>query len=91
MQKQAILDITVSPKSSKQEIRVSEDGSIRVYLNAPPVEGKANAACVELFAKTLRMAKSKISIEKGEKGRKKRIQIDGATADEVMNILKGRP
>lgn len=88
MAKSAVIDITVSPKSSRSKISMGSDSSIRVYLNSPPVDGKANAECIELFSKKLKTAKSNISIKSGERGRNKRIMIHGFTLDEVMNFLK---
>lgn len=84
----AILDITVSPRSSKSEIVISSDNSIKAYLNSPPIDGKANTECIALFSKRLRIAKSRISIERGKQGRRKRIIIEGISFDRVIEILK---
>ncbi|MCP4137955.1 MAG: YggU family protein [bacterium] len=86
----ATIDITVSPKSSRSTITIDENNSIKVYLNAPPAEGKANKECILLFSKKLRLAKSNITIEKGEKGRNKKILIKGLSFDEVMEKLKNK-
>ncbi len=88
MGKEAVLDISVSPKSSKSEI-VMGNGIIKVYLNSPPVDGKANAECLRLFSKRLKISKSRIAIVKGEKGKKKRIVIHGMSYEDVMTLLKG--
>jgi len=89
MEKKAIFDITVSPKSSRSEIQVSPEGRIKVWLNSPPVDGKANAECINILSKKLKTAKSNITIEKGDHGKNKRISVTGLTLDEVMEILKG--
>ncbi len=88
-EKRAIVDIQVTPKSSRSKIQVEEGGMVRVYLNAPPADGKANAECLALFSKTLGVPKSRIHIEKGEAGRRKRLLILGMTTEEVIKILKG--
>ena len=64
-------DVTVSPKSSKSEIMISGD-NIKIYLNSPPADGKANSELIKLLSKQLHVAKSSINIVKGEKSRKKR-------------------
>jgi uncharacterized protein (TIGR00251 family) len=87
MKKSAVIDITVTPKSSKSLI-VLEEGRVKVKLNSPPVDGKANEECIRLFAKALGLPKSTISIIKGEKGRQKLISVDGFSVDEVMERLK---
>ncbi len=84
----ALFDVTVVPKSSRSEIRVAEDFGIRVYLNSPPVEGKANEECIKLFAKSLGVPKSTISIDKGEKGRRKRILVEGLDQETGIFLLK---
>jgi len=87
MEKNIIIDITVSPKSSKSLIKINEDKSIKVYLNSPPVDGKANAECIKLFSKKLKIAKSNIKIIKGDKGKHKTIQFYGITRDEFYSKI----
>lgn len=88
-EKKAVIDISVVPKSSKSEIVINNSGDIKVYLNSPPVDGKANKECIELFARRLKIPKSFIEIDKGEHGKKKRIVIYGIDLSDVMSILKG--
>ena len=88
MNKKAILNITVIPKSSRSEIKTDPSLNIKVYLNSPPVDGKANMECIRLLSAKLKIAKSNISIEKGDHGRKKSISIIGMSIEEVMERLK---
>ncbi|MBW6440514.1 DUF167 domain-containing protein [Patescibacteria group bacterium] len=48
---------------------------LKIYLTAVPVDGKANKELVKLLAKELKIAKSKITIIKGEKKSEKIIEI----------------
>lgn len=89
MDKKAVFDITVTPKSSKSEAVADSSGNIKVYLNSPPVDGKANKECIEVLSKKLKIAKSNIAIEKGELGRHKRISVSGMSLDEVVQKIKG--
>ena len=89
MEKKAIFDITVSPKSSRSEVTIDASGKIKMYLNSPPVDGKANAECINILSKKLKTAKSNISIEKGDHGRNKRISVNGMDLPEVMVKIKG--
>lgn len=86
MEKTALIEITVTPKSSKSLISV-ESGHIRVKLHSPPVDGKANEECVRLFAKALGLPKSSISVVRGEKGRQKFISVRGISFEEAMSRL----
>lgn len=90
MEKRALFDITVSPKSSRSEAIIDSMGKIKVYLNSPPVDGKANRECIEILSKKLKTAKSNITIEKGELGRNKRIAVSGLSLEEVMQKIKGK-
>ena len=88
MNKKAIFDITVTPKSSKSELIIDPSGNIKIYLNSPPVDGKANTECISLLSEKLKTAKSNISIEKGNHGRHKRISVINMSREEVMEKLK---
>lgn len=89
METKALFDITVTPKSSRSEVKVDDEGLIKVYLNSPPVDGKANVECINVMSKKLKIAKSNITIEKGDHGRKKRIAVSGLSIDEVMKRFRG--
>ena len=69
------ISLKVVPRSSKNEVKKQEDGSYRVKLTAPPVDGAANEALIKFLSEEFNVPKSKISILKGETGRKKIIQI----------------
>ncbi|MEW6525282.1 MAG: DUF167 domain-containing protein [Spirochaetota bacterium] len=73
---ECIVTVKVIPKSSKNSVQL-ENGVLRVHLNAPPVDGKANKALVELLAEMVHVPKSSIEIVRGEKGRNKQIKIKG--------------
>lgn len=90
MRDNAVFDVTVCPKSSRSRIVIEDDGSLKVYLNSPPVDGKANAECIALFSKTLKTAKSSIEILKGEKGRHKRIAIHGLSYNDIIIRIRDK-
>ena len=69
-----ILNIKVIP-GAKRNLYKEEDGAIKVYLNAPPVDGKANEALVDVLAEHFDIRPSQIEIIKGLKSRYKVINI----------------
>ena len=72
------IEITVTPKASVNKIKVDTAGSklhLKIYVTAPPEDGKANKAVIELLAKELKIPKSSISIISGAHSRKKIIGI----------------
>lgn len=69
------LTIRVQPNAKQNKI-VEENGRYKVYLTAPPVEGKANEALIEFLAEHFKAKRSKIRIIKGLKSRDKCVIID---------------
>ncbi len=70
-----VITITVVPRSSQRKI-VKENDLYKVYVHESATDGKANRAVIELIAKKFSIAKTFVTIIKGEKGRKKLIEID---------------
>lgn len=70
-----ITEVKVIPQAKKNSIK-QEAGLWKVYLTAPALEGKANAALVESLAEHFCVKKSRIQIIKGLKSRKKTIMIN---------------
>jgi len=81
--KGAALAVRVTPRASKDEIvEVLSDGTVKVHLTAPPVEGKANEALVKFMSEVLEVAPSRIEVVAGANGRDKLISVlemDSAT------------
>ena len=68
-------DIHVNPHASRAGISGISEGMLRLKVTAPPVEGAANEACIDLLAKSLKLRKSQMKISTGAKGRKKTILV----------------
>jgi uncharacterized protein (TIGR00251 family) len=77
----AALTIRVTPRARKTEIGgVLEDGTLRVRVAAPPVEGKANKVLIKFLSEILGVRKNKIEIVAGERGLDKIISVLGMPA-----------
>lgn len=72
------VDILVQPRASRAKIGPVHDGRIKVSVTAPPVDGEANAAVIELFAKQLGVPKSAIEVIAGASSRRKRLRVTGS-------------
>ena len=70
-----LIDVRVQPKSSKNAIVGIHGAALKIKLNAPPVEGKANKALIQLVAKLLKCPKSNVEIVSGQASRNKRLLI----------------
>jgi uncharacterized protein (TIGR00251 family) len=74
--KGAALAVRVTPRASKNEIvDILSDGTVKVHLTAPPVEGKANEALLKFLAKVLEIPVRQLEIIAGANGRDKLISI----------------
>ena len=80
--------VKVQPRARKNAITSEIGDALRVALTAPPVEGRANDACIEFFAKLLKLPRSSITIAAGQSRRTKVIRITGLSAEEVRKRLK---
>jgi uncharacterized protein (TIGR00251 family) len=69
-----IIEIKVIP-GAKKNLFKAQEGGVKVYLTAPPVDGKANEALVEFLAQHYGIRSSRIEIIKGLKSRNKVINI----------------
>ena len=82
--KGSALAVRVTPRASRNEIvDLLDDGTIKVRIAAPPVDGEANAKLIEFLADILGVPKSQLDIVAGVSGRDKLIAVldmDVATA-----------
>jgi uncharacterized protein len=75
--------VKVHPRARKNAITGEVGDALKVALTAPPVDGKANEACIEFFAKLLKVPRSSITITSGQSSRNKVIRVAGLSAEEV--------
>lgn len=85
----AALTVRVTPRARRTEVaEILDDGTLRVRVTAPPVEGKANAALVRFLAEVLEIRSARIEIVAGERGLDKIVSITDLTAQEVQRRLQ---
>lgn len=69
------IQIRVKTSSRIEAVEKQADGSYRVAVNAPPVEGRANEAVIEVLARHFGVPKSSLRIVSGHKGKNKVVEI----------------
>ncbi|MFA5183383.1 MAG: DUF167 domain-containing protein [Syntrophales bacterium] len=69
-----LLTVRVVPNAKKERL-LAEGGIVKVYLNAPPVDGKANDALIEFLAEHYKVRRSAVRIVRGETSRTKVVEI----------------
>jgi hypothetical protein len=79
--------VKIHPRAKKDGITGELGDALKLSLTAPPVEGKANEACIEFFAKLLKVPRSSITIAAGQTSRNKVIRVAGLTAQQVRDRL----
>ncbi len=72
-------DIVVQPRSSREGLGPVHGDRLRVAVNAPPVDGQANAAVTRALADALGVPRAAVEIVRGQTGRRKTVRVDGAT------------
>jgi len=84
----ASFEIKLHARAKKDAITGELGDALKVSLIAPPIDGRANEACIEFFANILRVPRSSITIASGQSSRNKIIRVAGLSADEVGARLK---
>ena len=84
------ITVRVQPRASANSVLgFTADGTLRLRVTAPPVDGAANEAVCSLLAKTLGVPRSGVHVTHGKTGRRKVIQVDGLSHAEVIGRLSG--
>jgi uncharacterized protein (TIGR00251 family) len=79
--------VKIHPRAKKNSITGEVGDTLKVSLTAPPLDGKANEACVEFFAKLLKAPSSSVTIAFGQSTRSKTIRVAGLSAKEVQDRI----
>ncbi len=86
-----LLSIRATPRASRSAIAgtgIDADGRavLMVRIAAPPAEGAANAALIDLLATALGQRKRDVTIQSGETARNKQVHIAGNAADIITHL-----
>lgn len=79
-----VFRVRLTPRASKNEIVGLSGDLLRVRVNAPPVEGKANQALLKLLSRVFDTPPSRFYIVHGESSREKTIRIEGCTSEAAV-------
>lgn len=79
-QKSLVVNIKVEPRSSKSGIAGYYGDGLKVKLNSPPVEGKANNELIDILSREFKISKKNIEIIRGEKSKNKVVRLNGITS-----------
>jgi len=79
--------VKVHPRAKRDAITGELGDALKVSLTATPTDGKANQACVEFFAKLLKVPRSSVTIASGQTSRAKVIRVVGLSHEEVSRRI----
>jgi uncharacterized protein len=79
--------VRVHPRAKKNAITGELGDALKVSLTEPPIDGRANDACIEFFAKLLKVPRSSVTIASGQSSRNKVVRVKGLTAEQVRGRL----
>ena len=82
-----ILNLRVIPRASRDAIQGVVGDALKIRIQAPPIEGKANAYLVKFLSKHWKIPRSSIEILSGATGRNKRLRINQPTVEMRKELL----
>lgn len=82
------LQVLVQPRASRSRVLGEHGGALKIALAAPPVDGAANEALVELLADLLGVPRRQVSLVSGQASRRKTIQVAGVDAARAEAVIK---
>lgn len=82
------LTVKAIPRARRNEIVGVEGDALKIRLQAPPVEGKANEALIAFLAETLGVRRAQIEIITGQTARRKIVRVRGVRIAEIEQKLQ---
>jgi uncharacterized protein (TIGR00251 family) len=79
--------VKVQARARRNAIVGQLGDALKVALTAPPVDGRANEACIEFFAELLRLPRSSITIVSGQSSRNKVVRVTGISVEDLRRRL----
>ncbi len=85
------LRVLVQPRAGRSELAGIHGDRLRVRLGAPPVDGAANDELCRLLAGLLDVARGRVVIQSGARGRRKTVLVEGMTPAQAIRALRLPP
>ena len=82
-----LLTVRVQARSAENRIVGSHAGALKVRVNAPPVDNRANAQLLDFLARLLHLSRRDITLVSGHRSRSKRVRVEGLSAIELTRRI----
>ena len=83
-----VFAVRVQPRARKNDVSGVMEGALKIRLQAPAIENRANEELCAFLGKLLKRPKSAVRILSGERNRNKRVEVFGVTAAEVEALVQ---
>jgi len=80
--------VKIQPRAHRNAITGELGDALKIALTAPPIDGRANAACIDFFSDLLHLPRSSITIISGQSSRNKVIRVSGISARDLRTKLQ---
>ncbi len=78
----------VQPGAARTALAGDYGGRLKIALQAPPVDGRANEALCKFLSKALGIPMARVTITHGLSGRDKRVRLAGIAPEAVQQLLE---
>ena len=82
-----VINVTVQPRASKKRVVGIFNGTVKIAITAPPVDGKANTQVIAMLAKFFELPKTAVFLKSGHRSRQKRFLLKGLTKDSAEELF----
>ena len=82
-----LLDILVQPRASRSKVGPVHGDRLKVAVTAPPVDGQANRALLQVLSKALGRKRHELELTNGHGSRRKTVRICGADVDDIRSLI----
>ena len=83
-----IIEAKIQTKSSRKGIELLNENQLKIKVNTPPIDGKANEAVIKLIAQKLHISKSSVTIIRGLTSKLKTIKIENINSEQIESLIK---
>lgn len=85
---QTTFEVIVQPRAGRNSVVGELDGALKLRIAAPPVEGRANAACERFLAGLLGVRQADVNIVSGTTSKRKLVRVRGLNSQQVLSRLR---